>query len=47
MGYCGVGSIPQLQCDVEMIQITTRRTQRVAPARCDDHAGSPELQRVK
>ena len=23
MGYCGVASIPQLQCDVEMIQITT------------------------
>ena len=23
MGYCGVGTIPQLQCDVEMIQITT------------------------
>jgi IMP dehydrogenase len=23
MGYCGVGSIAQLQCDVEMIQITT------------------------
>ena len=22
MGYCGVGSIPQLQCDVEMIQVT-------------------------
>jgi IMP dehydrogenase len=23
MGYCGVSSIPQLQCDVEMIQITS------------------------
>jgi IMP dehydrogenase len=23
MGYCGVSTIPQLQCDVEMIQITT------------------------
>jgi IMP dehydrogenase len=23
MGYCGVATIPQLQCDVEMIQITT------------------------
>ncbi len=23
MGYCGVGTIAQLQCDVEMIQITT------------------------
>ena len=23
MGYCGVSSIPQLQCDVEMVQITT------------------------
>jgi IMP dehydrogenase len=23
MGYCGVGSIPQLQCDVELIQITS------------------------
>jgi IMP dehydrogenase len=23
MGYCGVTTIPQLQCDVEMIQITT------------------------
>jgi IMP dehydrogenase len=23
MGYCGVGSIPQLQCDVEMVQITS------------------------
>jgi IMP dehydrogenase len=23
MGYCGVASIPQLQCDVEMIQITS------------------------
>ena len=23
MGYCGVGTIPQLQCDVEMIQITS------------------------
>ncbi|HEX3234260.1 MAG TPA: IMP dehydrogenase [Gemmatimonadales bacterium] len=23
MGYCGVGSVPQLQCDVEMIQITS------------------------
>jgi IMP dehydrogenase len=23
MGYCGVGSVPQLQCDVEMVQITS------------------------
>jgi IMP dehydrogenase len=23
MGYCGVSSIPQLQCDVEMVQITS------------------------
>ena len=23
MGYCGVASIPQLQCDVEMVQITS------------------------
>jgi IMP dehydrogenase len=23
MGYCGVSSIPQLQCEVEMVQITT------------------------
>jgi IMP dehydrogenase len=23
MGYCGVATIPQLQCDVEMVQITT------------------------
>jgi IMP dehydrogenase len=23
MGYCGVASVPQLQCDVEMIQITS------------------------
>jgi IMP dehydrogenase len=23
MGYCGVATIPQLQCDVEMLQITT------------------------
>src|SRR5215217_389101 len=23
MGYCGVGSIPQLQCDVEMLQVTS------------------------
>jgi len=23
MGYCGVASIPQLQCDVEMIQVTS------------------------
>jgi IMP dehydrogenase len=23
MGYCGVGSVPQLQCEVEMVQITS------------------------
>jgi IMP dehydrogenase len=23
MGYCGVSSIPQLQCEVEMVQITS------------------------
>ena len=46
MGYCGVSSIPQLQCDVEMVQITSAGPARVAPARRDHHAGSAELQRV-
>ena len=44
MGYCGVRSIPQLQCEVEFVRITSGRAARVAPARRHDHAGSAELQ---
>ena len=46
MGYCGAADIASLQRDVEMVQITTRRPARVAPARRDDHPRSAELQRL-
>ena len=46
MGYCGVSSIRAAPVRRGDDPDHVRRPARVAPARCDDHAGSTELQRV-
>ena len=46
MGYCGVSSIGQLRCDVEMIQITSAGLRESHPHDVTITTGSAELQRL-
>jgi len=41
MGYCASLPIQQLQCDVEMVQITSAGPARSHPHGRDHHAGAP------